>query len=488
MKLLRAKMFTLLALAAPWASAELRISNAFTDHMVLQQQMPVRVWGWADAGDKVSVQFADARAEATAGQDGKWQVELPAMDADNKPHNLTVSNGSDKVELQDVLLGEVWICSGQSNMFMPLRRAANSDEEIAAADYPSIRFFNMPEKVQSDTPQQDAQKGEWKACSPSNAAGLTAVGYFFGRELNNELKVPIGLISTSWGSTRIEPWTPPSGFKQVKELSALSAAIEKGEFMSGDRDRPTDRATTIYNGMVAGLTPMVVRGVIWYQGESNAEDGLLYNYLKEALVKGWRTEFKNDNMSFYWVQIAPFKRGHTGKPEGGGNGPVLEGQRRALRLPNTGMAVTNDIGNTEQIHPNNKQDVGKRLALWALAKNYGRDIVCSGPIYKSIEIEGNKAYINFDYAESGLVVGQKEGADHMDPVEIVKDGELKGFAISDSQGNWYWAKAQIDGQRVVVWSDEVSKPTAVRYAYDSLTTGNLYNKALLPASPFTTTD
>ena len=346
----------------------------------------------------------------------------------------------------------------------------------------------MPEKVQLDQPQQDAQPENWVPCSPKTVSGFSAVGYFFGRELKNELNVPIGLIGTSWGATRIEPWTPPSGFKQVQALDALSKAVAKGDLMTGTRDRPTDRATTIYNGMVAGLTPMTVRGVIWYQGESNAGDGLRYNYLKEALVKGWRTEFQNEQMSFYWVQLAPFKRGHTGKPEGGGNGPVLEGQRRAMRLPNTGMAVTNDIGDPENIHPKNKQDVGKRLALWAIAKNYGKEITCSGPLYKSIDVKGAKAYISFDYADSGLLVGKKEGSFHMGPVEEVKGGELKGFSIRDAKGDWHWAKAKIAGQQVVVWSDGVRRPTAVRYAYDSLTVGNLYNKDLLPASPFTTID
>jgi sialate O-acetylesterase len=488
MKQLILLVISILLLPAASVCAELRLSNAFTDHMVLQQQMPIRVWGWATPGGEIQVKLAGKKTETTAGEDGKWLAELPAMQADNKPYKLQVSSGSEKVELQDVLLGEVWICSGQSNMFMPIRRAANAEQETAAAEHSAIRLFNMPEKVQLDQPQEDAQPGAWTACSPKTVSGFSAVGYFFGRELNQELGVPVGLIGTSWGATRIEPWTPASGFQQVKELRELNQAIAKGELMTGTRDRPTDRATTIYNGMVAGLTPMTVRGVIWYQGESNAGDGLEYNYLKEALVKGWRTEFQNEYMSFYWVQIAPFKRGHTGKPEGGGNGPVMEGQRRAMRLPHTGMVVTNDIGDPENIHPKNKQDVGKRLALWALAKNYDKDIAYSGPTYQSFEVQGDKALINFEHADSGLMVGTKEGPFHMGPVEQIEDGELKGFSIRDAKGDWHWAKARIDGQRVVVWSEAVSRPTAVRYAYDSLNDGNLYNKDRLPASPFTTID
>ena len=481
-------LLALFVLIPASTQAELRLSNAFGDHMVLQQQMPIRVWGWADPGAEIKVEFADASVKSMADKEGKWLVELPEMKADNKAHKLQVASGDETVELNDVLLGEVWICSGQSNMFMSVARSANPDEEAAAANYPLIRLCPMPERQNQDAPQKDAQAVTWSVCSPQTVRGFSAVGYFFGRELNKELNVPIGLINTSWGATRIEPWTPPSGFQQVKELSDISQAIARGELMTGNRDRDNDRATTIWNGMVAGLTPMSVRGAIWYQGESNAGDGLKYNYLKEALVKGWRTEFQNDEMSFYWVQIAPFKRGHTGKPAGGGNGPLLEGQRRALRIPNTGMAVTNDIGDPENIHPKNKQDVGKRLSLWALARNYSKDIEYSGPLYKSYEIQDDQISISFDHAESGLIVGTKEGPFLMNPVEPVIDGELKGFAIRDADGKWYWAQARIEGQRVVVWSDQVTKPTAVRYAYDSLTTGNLYNKALLPASPFTTTD
>jgi len=487
MEHLKVLIIMLVALVSPRANAELRFSNAFGDHMILQQQMPIRVWGWADVGAEVTVAYADAQAKAKAGEDGRWQVELPAMDADNQAHELVVISGNDKVELQDVLLGEVWICSGQSNMFMGLKRAANPDEEIAAADFPMIRIYK-PERIMLESPQDDAQPVPWQAVAPNNMGQSSAVGYFFGRELHQQLNVPIGLIHVAWGATRIEPWTPPSGFRQVKALATLSQAVDSGELMTGTRDRDTDRATAIYNGMVAGLAAMTVRGVIWYQGESNADDGLLYDYLTESLVKGWRTEFNNENLPFYWVQLAPFKRGHTGNPEGGGNGPIRDAQRRALRLPYTGMVVTNDIGDAEDIHPKNKQDVGRRLALWALAMDYGKDVAYSGPLYKSIEIKGDKAYISFDHAESGLMVGKKEGEFHMDPVQPVDGGELKGFSIRDEDGKWYWAQAQIEGQQVVVWSNEVSKPGAVRYDYDSLATGNLYNQDLLPASPFSTTD
>ena len=241
--------------------------------------------------------------------------------------------------------------------------------------------------------------------------------------------------------------------------------------------------------MVAGLTPMSARGAIWYQGESNAGDGLRYDQLKEALVKGWRTVFKNEDLSFYWVQLADFGRGHAGKPEGGGWGPVREGQRRALRLPKTGMAVIMDIGDEKDIHPKNKQEVGHRLALWALAKDYGKDVVYSGPLYKSHTVQGNKVVVSFDlFGSKGLAVGTKAGEHRKDPVQLTDGKELKSFALRDDQGVWHWAKAVIQGDTVVVSSDAVGTPTAVRYAYDSDPEVNFYNAEGLPASPFTTMD
>jgi sialate O-acetylesterase len=326
----------------------------------------------------------------------------------------------------------------------------------------------------------DAQEAVWQVCSPETIANFSAVGYYFGRELNKNLDVPIGLVGANWGGTRIEPWTPPVGFEQVPELKDYVDELAQKKYKGG--------ATQIYNGMVAGLTPLSARGAIWYQGESNAGDGLRYEHLKYALVKGWREVFQNDDLSFYWVQLADFGRGHTGKPEGGGWGPVREGQRRALSLKKTGMAVIMDIGDAKDIHPRNKQDVGYRLAQLALAKDYGKDVVPSGPLYKSHRIEGNKVVITFDHVGSGLMTGRKEGTHRMDPVKKTDDKELLAFSVRDESGTWHWATARIDGEVVVVSSDSVTQPTAVRYAYDSDPDVNFYNKEGLPASPFSTAD
>jgi len=477
MKPLRLLLTVMLLLLSPLAQAELRVSNAFGEHMVLQQEMPIRVWGWADPGATVVVGLDDGAKVSSisikAGDDGKWLAELPARKAEGKTCTLQIVSGDATIKLSDILLGEVWICSGQSNMEWPVSKAANSAAEIANADHPTIRLFNVPEHIKQATPQDDAQAAPWQVCSPETVGGFSAVGYYFGRELNRSLNVPIGLVGTNWGGQKIELFTPPAGFAQVKDIEKLAGNT------SGMKE-----ASMIYNGMVAGLTPMSARGAIWYQGESNAADGLKYDTLKEALVKGWRSEFKNEELSFYWVQLADFGKGHSGKPEGGGWGPVREAQRRALRITNTGMAVTMDIGDAGNIHPTNKQEVGKRLSLWALAKNYGKGIAYSGPLYKSHEIKGDKVIIHFDHVGGGLMAGTKGGENRMDPVRETPGAELLAFSLRDNDGTWHFARAVIDGDTVVVSSEEVSKPTAVRYAYDSDPDVNFYNKEGLPASPF----
>lgn len=484
MTLQRSLTFFLLLLLAPLANAELKVANVFGDHMVLQQDMPIRVWGWADPGATVAVGLSDSQNATArslkADENGKWFTELPARKADGKTLELQVVSGDETIKFEDILLGEVWVCSGQSNMEWRLKQAANADQEVAAANHSTIRFFDVPKHVKQNDPQQDAQEADWHVCTPDTIGGFSAVGYFFGRELNTKLNVPIGLVGTNWGGQRIEPFTPPVGFEQVPELADYVAELKQGKYKGG--------ATQIYNGMVAGLTPLSVRGAIWYQGESNAGDGLRYNYLKEALVKGWRTAFRNDDLSFYWVQLADFGSRHTGQPAGGGWGPVREGQRRALRVPNTGMAVIIDIGAEKDIHPRNKQDVGYRLAQWALAKNYGQAVVPSGPLYKSHKVEGNRIRISFDYVGGGLMVADKGGEFYLDPVKETPDAEIAEFAVQDKDGTWHWAKATIDGETILVWSEGVDAPQNVRYAYDSNPRVNLYNKEGLPASPFTTVD
>jgi sialate O-acetylesterase len=485
--------FLTLALALASLSsvpADVVLSKLFGDHMVLQQNQPIRIWGQAEPGEQVTAELAGKSASGKAGEDRRWRIDLPAMAADGKAHTLTVK-GNNSLTLNDVLLGEVWICSGQSNMeWTPKKNILNGKEEIATATHPEIRLFNVPGHVSVPEPLDDP-RGQWQICSPETIADFSAVGYFFGREIQQQLKVPVGLVGTNWGGTRIEPWTPPVGFRAVPQLKdivdkldAPKPAIEATPPGKRGKGKPGGGGPAeIYNGMVHALTPLSARGVIWYQGESNAADGLQYEYLKEALVKGWRKVFENDDLSFHWVQLANFRQPDA-NPAGGGWGPVREGQRRALRLPHTGMAVIIDIGDAKNIHPANKQDVGKRLSLWALAKDYGKDIVCSGPLYKGMKKEDGKIRIEFDHTGTGLMAAQKQG---LDPATETPGAELTQFAIQDAAGAWHWAKATIDGDSVLVWNDEVKDPAHVRFGYQSNPVGiNLYNKEGLPASQFTT--
>ena len=503
-------------LASDSVQAAVKLSRVFGHPMVIQQDQPIRLFGSADPGEKVTAKFLGKTATVTTNADGIFRVELPAMKADGQPHTLTVQ-GTNSITLKDVLLGEVWICSGQSNMEWTVSNSMNAKQEIAAANHPQIRLFNVPGHVAGPVPQTDP-RGRWQLCEPKTIPGFSAVGYFFGRALQKELKVPVGLVGTNWGGTRIEPWTPPVGFRQVPQLkdyvenlNAIDPATPVGranhvKYLARVENwlkqarlnvkagkaignppalnfSPKGGATRIYNGMVHALTPLSVRGTIWYQGESNAGDGLRYEYLKEALVKGWRTVFENNNLSFYWVQLANFQNPNK-NPAGGGWGPVREGQRRALRLPHTGMAVIIDIGAARDIHPRNKQDVGARLARLALAKDYGRKIVPCGPLYKSMKIEGNKIRLSFDHVGGGLITAQKEG---LEPTRETSGQELTHFAIQATNGQWHWAKASIDGDTVVVWAEGVKQPKHVRFGYQSNPVGiNLYNKEGLPASPFTT--
>ncbi len=451
--------------ASAWA--ELKLPAIFSDHMVLQREKPIPVWGWDNPGTEVTVTLGDQSVKARADAQGRWKATLPARAAGG-PLELTVKGTSEKA-FHDVLIGEVWICSGQSNMEWPVAAAMDAKKEIASANYPRIRHIKIPH-TPAATPQDDVKTAGWQVCSPKTVGRFTAVGYFFGRNLLQQLDCPIGLIGSNWGGTRIEPWTPPVGFQSVPALKEIADKLDEYPSKRPNGSIVHQSPLALYNGMIHPLIPYAVRGAIWYQGESNNGEGMLYYEKMKALISGWRKVWNEPELPFYYVQLAPFRYRNRSPLDLPG---IWEAQLKALSVPHTGMAVTVDIGNVKDIHPRNKQEVGRRLALWALAKTYGKPIaVYSGPLYRKMKVEGNKVRLFFDHTGSGLVS---------------RDGKpLTWFTIAGADKKFVEAKAVIDGDTVVVSSEQVAKPVAVRFGWDDSAEPNLSNKEGLPASPFRT--
>ena len=494
-------------------SAEIRLPSIIGDNMVLQQDQPLKIWGWADPGEKISVALAGQKGQAVADAQGRWQVTLKPMKSGQGPLRMTVNGTkSDSVVANNILLGEVWVCSGQSNMEWSMLLTHSPTPEILRADHPQIRLFQVPRKTAPE-PQEDVD-AEWKVCSPETVGPFSAVAYYFGRELHQKLGVPVGLVNSNWGGTRIEPWTPISGFESVPELASIIKEIDSAEedyrkkvenllpelekwlnaartALSNGTNIPAQpemprhsvdnrqSPTALYNGMIHALTSFAIRGAIWYQGEANRNDGLIYAKKMEALIKGWRNVWKAGDFPFYYVQLAPFNYAFSPGEEGNDvpdffRLPLIwESQLEVLKMRNTGMAVITDITNLYDIHPRNKKDVGYRLALWALARTYGKkDLVYSGPIYRSMTVEDGRIRIHFDHAGSGLT-----SLNHQPP---------SWFEIAGKDRTFYKARAEIDGKTVLVWNERVEEPVAVRFGWHQLAVPNLGNKEGLPASPFRT--
>ncbi len=497
-----------LALAAT-ALADVSVPNVIGDHMVLQQGMKAPIWGKADPGEAVVVKFGDAELKTTACPKGRWMVRLPKMKAGG-PYEMTIKGAKNTLTLTDILVGEVWVGSGQSNMQMSVRSSNNADQEIAAAKYPEIRLCSVERKVAGEP--QDNCTASWTACTPESVADFSAVAYFFGRELHKDLNVPVGLIHTSWGGTPAEAWTSRpmleadpdlkvivdrwdqtlAKYPQAqKEYEAQMAEWEKAAAAAKAANQPEPkkpgapagpdhphRTSGLYNAMIAPLVPFGIKGAIWYQGESNAGRAYQYRKLFPAMITDWRNAWGEGNFPFLFVQLANFT---PQLPEPGPSdwAELREAQLMTMdkksptALKNTGMAVIIDIGDAADIHPKNKQDVGKRLALNALANTYKKPVAYSGPLYRGMKIKGSEAVLRFDHADGGLTA---------------KGGELKGFAIAGEDKKFVWAKATIADGKIVVSSDKVAKPVAVRYAWANNPDCNLYNGAGLPASPFRTDD
>jgi len=623
--------------------ANISLPKIFADNMVLQRNQPIPVWGWADAKEKITVRLNKQIKTVSAGKDGKWMVKLDAETAGG-PYRLTVK-GKNEIAINDVLVGEVWVCSGQSNMEMPIAgwgKVNNYEQEIATADYPEIRQFLVTKAV-SSTPKEDVAGGDWKPCSPSTAGDFTAVGYFFAKELYEQLHVPIGLINTSWGGTMVETWISRGAFENSDEFKSMIAAMPlldlneltkqktadlqkkietlQGSFINhanaehwkdesfddshwptmklpglwenqkmgledldglvwfrktiivddvdagkpaivelgkiddsdetfvngnkvgetknkysehrsyhipagilkagknviavrvedtgggggifgdasemklsigsntqplngdwlfrieaavtrGNNTGPNSFPTLLYNAMLSPLIPYAIKGAIWYQGETNAGRAFQYRKAFPLMITDWRQHWGEGDFPFYFVQLASFNAANGNSEHGSAWAELREAQSMTLSLPNTGMAVTTDIGEAGDIHPKNKQDVGKRLAAIAIANVYAHVREYSGPVYQSMKADGNKMVLSFTHIGNGLTAKDKYGY-------------IKGFEIAGKDQKFHYAKAYIDGDNIVVSSEDVAAPIAVRYAWaDEALEANLFNKNGFPASSF----
>jgi sialate O-acetylesterase len=497
---------SVIALLAGVSSANVRLPAVISDNMVLQAGSRVSLWGWADPNEEIGVTRSWRQADLTVQADdrGRWVFQIDAPDIGG-PYEMTFK-GKNTVAVKNILVGEVWICSGQSNMEMAVRSAASAEQEAAAANYPQIRLFTVEKKV-AEKPLDDC-RGKWVACSPETVGNFSAVGYFFGREIHKEIKQPVGLIHTSWGGTAAEAWTSPWALQENPNLEPIVmrykealAAFPKAKAKydedlakwreaakqaKDDGKQPPrmpqapmgpdnpNSPSGLYNAMIAPLIPYTVRGAIWYQGESNAGRAYQYRDLFPTMIKSWWNAWGKEgqgDFTFLFVQLANFMDVKE-QPGDSSWAELREAQTMTLELPNTGMAVITDIGDAKDIHPKNKQEVGKRLALWALANTYGKDVVYSGPLYKSMAKKGNQIFLSFNHVGGGLVA---------------KGGEpLKGFALAGADRKFIWADAKIEGDKIVASSEKVTDPVAVRYAWADNPVCNLYNKAGLPASPFRT--
>ena len=509
--------FALLILLLPsLLQAELRVPHFFSDHMVLQRERAAAIWGWAEAGAEVTVSFKGRTAQTKADAKGKWRAQIETGAADEKGAVLTLNSGQDRLEIKDVLVGEVWIASGQSNMYYTMNRSPDYAGLIAESNHPGLRMFNAP-LVTSAEPQEDIE-GVWTVATPETVPGFSAVAFFFARQLHLELKVPVGVIKSAWGGKPVETFTSrealltlpgtkvmvealmkdQESFDQTKADAAYALKLEQWKAtMAAAKSKPAaerrrlpkkpaapkppllteGRPGVLFAAMIHPFVGYTLRGAIWYQGEGNAKAGAVpYDQTLPLLIGDWRQRW-GDDFSFYFVQLASYRAPSTepGQPD-----PWALCQDRMRRVlattPKTGMAITNDVGEADDIHPKNKKDPGERLARWALAKDYGRELVFSGPLYQGSEVQGASIRVTFAHAGSGLKA---------------RDGKaLQRFEIAGADKVWHWADAVVEGKDSVrVSSPQVPQPVAVRYAWASNPEGaNLINSDGLPASVFRTDD
>lgn len=473
--------------------AEVRLPNIFSDHLVLQQQQENKIWGRASANEQVTVTIADQKHSTTADASGDWQVKLRPLAAGG-PHELTVS-ASNTIKIADVLVGEVWICSGQSNMQWNVQQSSNPDLEKLTAKFPNIRMINFPH-VGSQEPIWEHSQSKWQVCSPDSVSSFSAVGYSFAQQLHLALGVPVGMINNAWGGSACEAWINRSTLQSAgaydELLAQWDALAREAEELSASENSQSDEAkkkraglqgrlqgnqrpANIYNGVLKSHLGYGIRGAIWYQGESNASRAYQYRDLFPLMISSWRQEWGQGDFPFYWVQLADFKA-ESADPMESDWAELREAQTMTLdRLPKTGQAVIIDIGEGKDIHPQNKLDVGKRLARLALANDYSADIAAHSPRYQSMEKQDNKIVLSFSHINGGWR-----------PFEVT---EPVGFAIAGEDKKFVWATANIlSDNRVEVFHSAIANPQAVRYGWADNPKCNMYSRAGLPLTPFRTDD
>ncbi len=464
----------LVALAPRVVSADVRMPALFSDHMVLQRDHANPVWGWSDAGEEVVVVLGEQTKKATADADGKWRVVLDPLPAGG-PHKMVIE-GKNRVAIEDILVGEVWVCSGQSNMQWVVGNTYAADLARLTARYPQLRMVTVP--LVGTQEMKDDFAGDWKLCSPETVNGFSAVGFFFGRVLHQALDIPIGVIHDSWGGSACEAWIPRHLLEadpQYKPLIDKWVKIEE-EGTNEQLLKGNARPGNLFNGMLNPVVGYGIRGAIWYQGESNAGRAYQYRQMFPLMIKSWRDAWNQGDFSFYWVQLADFLA-ENAEPMDSAWAELREAQTMTLSLPNTGQAVIIDIGEANDIHPRNKEDVGERLARWALAKDYNIEIDYRSPEYKSMRTDGNKIVITFDYVDGGLK-----------PFDV---NDIKGFTIAGADMKFVNAQAALVDKtkdQLVIWSDAVAEPVAVRYAWANNPICNLKTVTGLPVTPFRTDD
>ncbi|ALJ04701.1 hypothetical protein APS56_05935 [Pseudalgibacter alginicilyticus] len=510
-------------------SADVSVHALFSDHMVIQRETVIPIWGWAKANEIITVETSWGESvQVITNQDGNWQADIKTPKAGG-PHQIIIFS-KNKIVINDVLSGEVWLCTGQSNMDFAMSKFVNDSKEpqyqplvdyirneVTTVNDDWIRHIEVPQTTSLLKKKQNFQ-ANWRSANPEQIGKITATGYFFAKELRKHINVPIGLLECSWGGTRVQPWISEETYLNDENLKAYfeasrkesletikiinadkyegenaSKSLEKWKSNDEKSEKPKPKIhpkndkqlpATLHNGMISSVVPFKIRGAIWYQGESNAVFMTNeYEYYLTAMINSWRSEWGQGDFSFYWAQLASFKRGNEEADKGWAS--INNQLRKTLKLPNTGMAVLHDIGEAKDIHPHNKMDAGKRLALWALKNDYNIPVdAVSGPLYQSHKIEGEKIIVTFSEVGSGLMVAHK----HLLSDAVLVDEPLKTFEIEDKSGEWKPAEAKIISKsNIEVWNTSVANPINVRYAWSGIPVGaNLYNMEGLPAAVFST--